>query len=395
MKHLRQGLLLLTTFILMMTTAFTILDTREADAAAGFQIKEVEIPNAGFEAPVTDSDIPGWTPLWKPYEDAYYEITTDRAYSGKQSVRFKDTSTTKGAILQSAPLPVKPGIEYTASAMMYLEEPTVAATLLLRFYDENNKQVGTDSLFHYRTPKNEWFKAEIKGLAPENAKYASVFASLSNFFTAVAYYDDFKLTYEQKDMNVTLQAPATTTKGTSVTVKVGVSDAVDLYATDLNLIYDTNALKVTGVVLDPEFENDQKAFLTWKAKDGRLRIIASQLQDHALSGHKAIVNVTFQVLEQIGNTTLTIEHGSILAPVNAQTDEDLVHLQNDVKVRMSILDSMEDLNRDGLVNLVDLLLIAKRLDEKPEGSIQHYDLNGDGYIDVTDLGLVAQVVMKN
>lgn len=395
MRHWRQGIVWFTAFILMMSSAFTFMEVRKVDAAAGFQIKEVKIPNAGFEEEVTNSVIPGWTPLWKPYEDAYYEITTDRAYSGKKSVRFKDTSTTKGAILQSTALPVTPGIEYTASAMMYLEEPTVAATLLLRFYDENNKQVGTDSLFHYRTPKNEWFKAEIKGLAPANAKYASVFASLSNFFTAVAYYDDFKLTYEQKDMNVTLQAPATTTKGTSVTVKVGVSDAVDLYAADLNLIYDPNVLKVTGVVLDPEFEDDQKAFLTWKAKDGRLRIITSQLQNQVVNGNKAIANITFEVLDQIGNTTLTIEQGSILAPAHAQTDDELVHLLNDVKARMTILDSMEDLNRDGVVNLVDLLLIAKKLDEKPAGSILHYDLNGDGYIDVTDLGLVAQVVLKN
>ncbi|WP_422657504.1 cohesin domain-containing protein [Paenibacillus sp. EC2-1] len=395
MRHWRQGVVWFSAFILMVSSAFTFMEVREVDAAAGFQIKEVKIPNAGFEEEVTNSVIPGWTPLWKPYEDAYYEITTDRAYSGKQSVRFKDTSTTKGAILQSAALPVKPGIEYTASAMMYLEEPTVAATLLLRFYDENNKQVGTDSLFHYRTPKNEWFKAEIKGLAPANAKYASVFASLSNFFTAVAYYDDFKLTYEQKDMNVTLQAPATATKGTSITVKVGVSDAVDLYAADLNLIYDPNVLKVTDVVLDPEFEHDQKAFLTWKAKDGRLRIITSQLQSQVVNGNKGIANVTFQVLDQTGNTTLTIEQGSILAPAHAQTDDELVHLLNDVKARMTILDSMEDLNRDGVVNLIDLLLIAKKLDEKPAGSILHYDLNGDGYIDVTDLGLVAQVVLKN
>lgn len=395
MKQLRQGIVWFTAFILMMSSAIAFMEVRDVDAAAGFQIKEVKIPNAGFEEEVTNSVIPGWTPLWKPYEDAYYEITTDRAYSGKQSVRFKDTSTTKGAILQSAALPVKPGIEYTASAMMYLEEPTVAATLLLRFYDENNKQVGTDSLFHYRTPKNEWFKAEIKGLAPANAKYASVFASLSNFFTAVAYYDDFKLTYEQKDMNATLQAPATTTKGTSVTVKVGVSDAVDLYAADLNLIYDPNVLKVTGVAVDPEFEHDQKAFLTWKAKDGRLRIITSQLQNQVVSGNKGIANVTFQVLDQTGNTTLTIEQGSILAPAHAQTDDELVHLLNDVKARMTILDSMEDLNRDGVVNLVDLLLIAKKLYEKPAGSILHYDLNGDGNIDFTDLGLVAHIVLKN
>lgn len=395
MKLLRQGLIIFTAFILLMTTVLTVSDISTADAASGFQTKEIEIPNAGFEEEVIDSVIPGWKPLWQPYEDAYYEVTTDRAFSGKSSVRFRDTSTTKGAIIQSALLPVKPGTEYTASAMMYLEEPTVAATLLLRFFDEDGKQVGTDTLFHYRSPKNEWFKGEVKGIAPENAKYASVFASLSNFFTAVAYYDDFKLTYEQQDMSLSLLAPASTTKDKPVTVNISVNDAVNLYAADLSLTYDTKALKVTAVELDPKFEDGQEAFLTWKDQNGKLRIIASQLKNHSLNGNKTIANITFQVLDQTGNTTLTIQRGSILAPVNAQVDQDLVLLPSDVKARITIMDSEEDLNRDGVVNLVDLLLIGKNVDKKPDGDIQHYDLNGDGSIDITDVGLVALKVMKN
>ena len=395
MKLLRQGLMICTALILVMATVLTATDVSTASAADGFQTKEIEIPNAGFEEEVVDSVIPGWTPLWDPYPDAYYEVTTDRAYSGKQSVRFKDTTTTKGAILQSAPLPVKPGTEYTASAMMYLEDPTVAATLLLRFFDENNKQVGTDSLFHYRSPKNEWFKGEVKGVAPANAKHAYVYASLSNFFTAVAYYDDFKLTYEQKDMNLSLLAPETAVKGNPVTVKVSVYDAQDLYAADLNLSYDPNALKVKSVELDSEFKDGREAFLTWKDQDGKLRIVASQLQNHSISGNKNMLNITFDVLQQSGNTTLAIQRGSLLAPVGAQTDQDLYSLPDDVKARLTIMESGEDLNRDGTVNLVDLLLIGKSVDQKPDGAIKHHDLNGDGSIDVTDVGLVALKVLKN
>lgn len=399
MKILRQGLTLFTAFLLVMTAMLAVPGNPRISAAEGYRTIEVEIPNAGFEEGTagkwSDIQIPGWKPLWEPYAEAYYEVTTQRAYSGKQSVKFTDTSTSKGAVIHSASLPVIPGKEYTASAMMFLEEPTVAASLMMRFFDESGKQVGTDALFHYRTPKNEWFKAEVKGVAPANAKYALVYASLSNFFTAVAYYDDFKLTYEQKDMSLALKAPATAVKGKTATVKITATDALNLYAADLSLTYDQAALKVASVELDPAFKDGKEAFLTWKDQDGKLRMIASHLQNHSVSGNKDMLVITFEVLASGGSTNLAIQRGSVLAPESAKTGQDVFTLPADIKARITITDSSEDLNHDGVVNLVDLLLIGKKVDQKPEGAIQHYDLNGDGKIDVTDVALVALKVSKN
>ncbi|MGZ9587369.1 cohesin domain-containing protein [Paenibacillus marinisediminis] len=395
MKKLQQSSMLVLAIMLMMTMVFTSVGVSTANAAGGaMQTVELDIRNAGFEEDLVGTDIPGWKPWWKPYENAYYEVTTERAYSGTHSVKFTDTSTTQGAILQSDPLPVTPGVEYTASAMMYLEDPTVAASFLLRFYDENDKQVG-ESLFHYRNPKGEWFKAEVKGVAPANAKYASVFPSLSNFFTAVAYYDDFKVTYQQEGMSLALQAPTYAVQGQSLTVKLAVDQAKDLYAADMILGYDPAALEVSQVELDADFLNGHEGFLTWQDQGGKLRIVASQLQDHSVSGNKAVVKVTFKVLSNSGNTTLAIHSGSTIASSKAATDADLIRLTSDVKARVSIMQDEADLNRDGVVNLADLVLISKNIDRALDSSIQHYDLNGDGKIDITDVGLVALKVMKN
>ena len=385
--------LLLFTLTLMLLSA--VIGLPSASAAGVMETVEVNIPNAGFEEELEDTTIPGWTPLWAPYPQSYYEVTTERAYSGSHSVKFTDTSTAQGSILQSAQLPVIPGVEYTASAMMYLEDSTVAATLLLRFFDKDNKQVGGDSLFHYRTPKNQWFKAEVKGVAPDQAVYARVFPSLSNFFTAVAYYDDFKLTYQREAMSLSLQAPAYVVAEQTLTAKVAVSQASDLYAADLVLAYDTSALEVIDVELDPAFTNGEQAFLSWQDEGGQIRIIVSQLMDHSVSGDKGVVNVTFRVLKGSDSTTLTIRSGAVLAPYSAVNDADLIRMTSDIKARTLIVQEAEDLNRDGVVNLVDLLLISKSVDRAITEDIQHYDLNGDGRLDITDVGLIALKVMKN
>jgi len=196
-------------------------------------------------------------------------------------------------------------------------------------------------------------------------------------------------------MSLSLQAPAYVVAEQTLTAKVAVSQASDLYAADLVLAYDTSALEVIDVELDPAFTNGEQAFLSWQDEGGQIRIIVSQLMDHSVSGDKGVVNVTFRVLKGSDSTTLTIRSGAVLAPYSAVNDADLIRMTSDIKARTLIVQEAEDLNRDGVVNLVDLLLISKSVDRAITEDIQHYDLNGDGRLDITDVGLIALKVMKN
>lgn len=356
---------------------------------------EVPIPNAGFEDPVgSDGLIPGWRQWWVPTENAKYELTTEKKYAGNYSVKIIDSVENAGVILESDKLAVKAGVEYNASVMLYMEDPTTAASLLLRFYDVNDKQIGAEGLFHFRSPKNEWFQGDVKAIAPDNVSYARVFASVSNFFKAVAYYDDFKLTYQQEGMTPSLVAPDNVVKNQSFTAQLGANHAVNLNAAKLSLAYDTSALEILDVTIHPDFTSSQAGSITWTNENGLLTIQAAQPGNNVVSGNVGIANVEFKVLNKPGNTVLSLKSSSILTSINGGNSSS-VTFTSDVKARMTIMLSLEDVNHDGVVSLLDLLLVAKNVDKALDSTTKNYDVNGDGKLDAVDVTLLAQSLADN
>ena|GEM_PF-1368131 len=354
---------------------------------------EVPIPNFGFEKGLSvDGSIPDWSQWWEPSDKAFYELTTARAKTGSYSLKITDSVEDKGVILQSDKLPVTAGIEYTAKAQMYLEDGTTAASLLLRFYDADDKQIGPEGLFHFRSPMNQWFEADVKAVAPEGVSYARVFASVSNFFKAVAYYDDFKLTYEKDPMMLAIAAPAYAAKGQTVNVGLGVNDAIDLNKAQLEMGYDPNAIEIVEVTAHPDFANGKAVDLSWSANNGVLTVQAAHKNNNAASGSIGVVNVKVKVLDVIGNTIISLKNTSQLISVtNGVTTT--TSFKSDVKARLTIQQHVHDLNHDDAVDLIDLLTIAKNAGKPIDSSTQHFDLNSDGRIDEADVELLAQILM--
>ncbi|UNK17346.1 dockerin type I domain-containing protein [Paenibacillus sp. N3/727] len=54
-----------------------------------------------------------------------------------------------------------------------------------------------------------------------------------------------------------------------------------------------------------------------------------------------------------------------------------------------------DVNGDGKVNLLDLMMVAKHTGSPVSDTISYLDMNGDGMIDVTDVGLIGLSMMEN
>lgn len=116
-------------------------------------------------------------------------------------MKIKDTAQNETVFVQSDPIPVSAGVEYTATVEMYLEDGS--ASFFVRYFDNAGKQVGKDvdgvNIIHVRGGHKQWQTVRATVEAPENAAYAKLFAGASNFFTTSgAYYDDFKLTYERE-----------------------------------------------------------------------------------------------------------------------------------------------------------------------------------------------------
>lgn len=166
-----------------------------------YETVPVSFENQGFEEKGEGNNIPGWSSLFGLSGNVSYGVTDEKAKTGDYSLKIKDAAQNETVFVQSDPIPVTAGVEYTGTVEMYLEDGS--ASFFIRYFDQAGKQVGKDAdgvnIIHVRGGHKQWQTVSAKVVAPENTAYARLFAGASNFFTTSgAYYDDFKLTYERE-----------------------------------------------------------------------------------------------------------------------------------------------------------------------------------------------------
>lgn len=355
----------------------------------------IPVPNAGFERGMTNGSITSWEKWAASSADIKHELAADKKYSGNFSLKLTDTTTSDNAVIQSEKLQVKPGVEYKASAMQYVaSSPAPAgngATFLLRFFNAQNVQVGADILQHSSTPVDLWFKAEVKGIAPNDAAYARLFALVNKGSTAVAYFDDFLFTYERQLMQLEIKSPEYAAKDDTFSVQLGSRYAESLTGAELSLAFDASVLELVDVTAHPDFGAIGNTSLTKEENNGVLNIHIARTDSGVVNGDVGIVYVTFKALDGQGDAILSLKAGSVLKTLKGSVIESKT-FTSDVKTRTTLKLYKFDVNHDGVVNLVDLLLVAKNIGKTSDGVMVYYDLNGDKNIDIIDVGLLAQAL---
>ncbi|GIP37881.1 hypothetical protein J31TS4_11610 [Paenibacillus sp. J31TS4] len=166
----------------------------------------VPVRNAGFEEPVTGTTIPGWSALFAPTKDYWFEVSGERSFSGAKSLKTVDTTRTGSVAVQSDKIPVKPGEEYEAGVNLYIESGQPG--FMFRYFDKNDATITTQEIHLDESRLAQWQVVTLKGKAPDNAAYARFIAVTSRYNIAVAYYDDFFLTV--KDTRAPISAASIT-----------------------------------------------------------------------------------------------------------------------------------------------------------------------------------------
>jgi len=186
-----------------------VIDGGEVEEPPAATMVNVPLRNASFEQDLNkDGSIPGWSSLFALTDNVSFEVSSERAKTGSKSLKIVDKATNETVFVQSDPIPVNAGYRYTASTKLYLVDGS--ATFFIRFFDDEGRQVGTDTdgvnIIHVRSGYGEWQTVEAVVDAPAGAKYCRLYAGMSNYFTTPgAYYDDFKLAYEyQPVVNIPL-----------------------------------------------------------------------------------------------------------------------------------------------------------------------------------------------
>ena len=113
-------------------------------------------------------------------------------------------------------------------------------------------------------------------------------------------------------------------------------------------------------------------------------LIAGRLSEGGVSGSGSVLQVRFKAKSE-GETELTLQNflfGSV-------TEESI--LAGPLEVHVTVQERLltGDVNRDGVVNILDLIRVAQQLGKRVP-SDSPVDINGDGVVNIFDLTLVAQ-----
>ena len=110
---------------------------------------------------------------------------------------------------------------------------------------------------------------------------------------------------------------------------------------------------------------------------------SARLSKEGVSGRGALLSVTFTA-KTTGQTQLSLENFQLAAI----TGESIPARLSEVVITIEGQLAIGDVNRDGQVSILDIVLVARRLGETvPTNSAA--DVNGDGVINILDLVLVA------
>lgn len=390
------------------------LDQVEEDSEADLQTVLVDptviiskpLFNQGFEEMINlDKKIPGWSMFFDANAETSHEITQDVRYFGNSSLKLIDKSNTLPIYLNSDPRPVTPGYSYQGSAMIYIAQNAGnagGASLVLRFYDADGKQVNTDkdgeNIVHLRTI-GAWTRVNVTGIAPANAAYAKMGASISNYFTAAsgAFYDDFTLTSPQEEKEpgtLHLQMPSGNLGSQPLEAKVMLSRGLDIQSVSGKLAFDPSDMEVAAVAVAKDFNADGTAVLDWTAEGGILKFELSAPAGTSLSGDKQVLNVTFNLLADAEKVAVTLLQGSGVQDEDGVLNNKIYVSAADETSSTHIRRASLDVNDDGQVDLYDVMAVAKLTGQMVNNNNWMFDTNNDGTIDREDVETVTNAILS-
>ena len=117
-------------------------------------------------------------------------------------------------------------------------------------------------------------------------------------------------------------------------------------------------------------------------------LIAGRISEGGVSGSGSVLKVRFKAKSE-GETELAL--GNFLFGSNTEESVPAGPLEIRISVEERLLTG--DVNRDGVVNILDLIRVARQLGQRVSAD-SAVDINGDGVVNIFDLTLVAQGIGK-
>ncbi|WNR46017.1 sugar-binding protein [Paenibacillus roseipurpureus] len=193
----------------------------------------------------------------------------------------------------------------------------------------------------------------------------------------------------------TLTGPSSALAGSSFTTKYGMTHTVQstVYAQDTIIYYDSNALQfVDAVSLKSGYNLVGKSTST----PGQLRLLATSTNS-GVSTSGDLLDITWQA-KQVNQTVTLSTYSIVLNNQNERLSTTAASLP------VTVTNIPEDISgplngtKDGLVNLYDLLFVALNYGKSNASSdwpqASRGDVNQDGIIDIRDLLTIARKILQ-
>ena len=182
--------------------------------------------------------------------------------------------------------------------------------------------------------------------------------------------------------------------GDTFTLDIRAENVFDLAGWQFDIAFDPSILEALDVSEGDFLKTDGGStfFQSGRIDNAAGKItglIAGRISEGGVSGSGSVLQVRFKAKSE-GETELALQNFLF----GSNTEESIPAGPLEIRITVEERLLTGDVNRDGRVNILDLILVAQQLGKRvpPNSPV---DINGDGVVNIFDLTLVAQGIGKS
>ena len=169
--------------------------------------------------------------------------------------------------------------------------------------------------------------------------------------------------------------------GEKLTFSLNIANGVNVAGYQATVLFDSTALRFAGFTKGNYLAADG-IFLRYGGVFGEVTLVANTLE--ASNGAGTLATLAFEVIDFKASTLILSQ--VYLVDADGKRWEATTESGQVTVPPEPVEETVGDINRDGVVDILDLKIVGARFGQRGENSA---DLNGDGLVDIVDLVLVA------
>ena len=184
--------------------------------------------------------------------------------------------------------------------------------------------------------------------------------------------------------------PATIHRGETFTLDIHARNVSDLMGWQFDIVFDPNRLEAVDVTEGDFLKTGAATFFQSGSIDngsGQITgLTAARLSTQGVSGTGSLVEARFKA-KSSGESEVALRNLQFVS-LGGDTIDAIAH---GIRITVEGGLAIGDVNRDGVVTIADLVLVAQKLNQRVSAD-EPADVNGDSIVNTVDLIIVAQAI---